>query len=499
MQAERVVELRFTTGSEPKAGSGYLISARHVLTARHVVSPEMVGAPCMVEPLLVPGGANLPIAQQPKPTALPGRTGWMSTDADLAIIELDNGPIPQIASEPISFGRLSLDDLRPRIFWCTGFPVAAGTGSRTVGGQFTYEPRSQRFDFETTSEPRKWQEWAGLSGALAFCGDSGVAVVRRVQAGFERSLTATPIQFLLDDANFLDYWRREHMLPLRAVTILRSESTLLERISSFVYLIDRVDAVSEVKNHIKVAGSDRKSQVIAIIGKDDDEHADVVRQLSDDPEVQRILGREAKSEDVIAPLPWPNETRRIDPEESYREFLRRLSAVANIAPKQGQFPRPEDLRESFEQGSTPRAFWTLVRRRIAFGGHAVLLRRVLDLWDSLGTGLPVVLFLCLAWDEPDTRAPGPLDFLFPAAKPEAELVEELRNAYARLGDRLRPINLEPITDGHVPPWINLLRIRCQPVRQGQLDGFKLVLMGRIGAGRPARTVAKEIGVILQQM
>ena len=95
--------------------------------------------------------------------------------------------------------------------------------------------------------------------------------------------------------------------------------------------------------------------------------------------------------------------------------------------------------------------------------------------------------------------PGPLNFMFSAAKPEAELVDELRNAYARFGDRLYSIELEPITDGHVPPWIDLLRIRCQSVRQAQLDGFKLVLMGRIGTGLPARAVAKEIGVILQQM
>jgi hypothetical protein len=499
MQAERVVELRFTTGPEPKSGSGYMISARHVLTARHVVSPEEVGAPCTIEPLLAPGSANLPIAAQPKPAPVPGRAGWLSTDADLAVVQLDNGPIAQIASEPISFGKLPLDDLRPRIFWCTGFPLAAGTASRTIDGQFTYEPKNKRFDFDTASEPRKWQEWAGLSGALAFCGDSAVAVVRRVQPGFERSLTATPIQFLLDDAAFLNYWRRENMPPLRAVEILRSEYTLLERISSFAYLIDRVNAVSEVKRYIKPPGSGRKPQVIAIVGLDDDEHTDVVQQLSEDPEVQRILGREAKSEDVIVPLPWPNQTRRIDPEECYREFVRRLSAAANIAPKQGQLPRPEELRESFEQGSTPRAFFTLVRRRIAFGGHAALLRRVLDLWDSLGTGLPVLLFLCLAWDEPAARAPGPLNFMFSAAKPEAELVDELRNAYARFGDRLYSIELEPITDGHVPPWIDLLRIRCQSVRQAQLDGFKLVLMGRIGTGLPARAVAKEIGVILQQM
>jgi hypothetical protein len=132
MQAERVVELSFSSGNKPKAGSGYLITARHVLTARHVVSPDSKGAICTVRPLLAPGSAALPLVQQRQGLALPGHAAWLSVDADLAIIELDCAPIAELAQERICFGKVPLNDLTPRIFHCTGFPIASGTGSRTV-------------------------------------------------------------------------------------------------------------------------------------------------------------------------------------------------------------------------------------------------------------------------------------------------------------------------------------------------------------------------------
>src|SRR6185312_9891968 len=100
-----------------------------------------------------------------------------------------------------------------------------------------------------------------------------------------------------------------------------------EGIAANVFLMDRKDPVSSIKRHLRELTGEVSSQVVVIPGVEDDEHAHVIRQLSEDPEVQRVLGREASSEHVIVPLPWPLEERQVIPEEWFRVQMNRLLAA----------------------------------------------------------------------------------------------------------------------------------------------------------------------------
>ena len=495
MQAERVVEVTFENGS---AGSGYLITPRHVLTTRHVVEPRRQGTRCTV---------RLLVTQQ----LIDAQVEWFApdkqeSDLDVAIIQLNQQPDVDLEPGLVPFGAIAANDIEPHSFLCVGFPVVAGTANLTVTGTLAYVPGPKRFDLTVYGAlPRQWRKWAGLSGAVVFCGERAVGVVRTVKGNFDRLLTATPVQLMIEHNSFQAYWQTQKLPNPIIDRVMRYEPTTLERISDHVYLIDRKDPVESIKRHLQGLPALTPSQIIVIPGLEDDEHKDVIRQLSEDAKVQHLLGREAKSEDVIVLLPWPLEERRIDSDERFRIQLERICATASVAmPFVGQLPDLVALRTRFDQGTTPRGYWTLVSRKIAFGGHSRLLRLLIDFWESLGTGLPVLLFLCVAWDKPEQPRQKVLSFLREKPlKPEKELEAELLSARDRWNQGLQrfiSINeLEMITSGHIDLWIDELRSRCRTLRPGQLTGLRISLLHRIGPGKRARQVAAELGNLLHSL
>src|SRR3954470_5118574 len=107
MQAQRVVELTFGTLS---AGSGYLITPRHVLTARHIVKPLAVGSACTVRPLIAIDSAL------PRPAPMQARAAWYlapgaKRDLDLAIIELHASTSTSLPQDPIILGSIPAHDI----------------------------------------------------------------------------------------------------------------------------------------------------------------------------------------------------------------------------------------------------------------------------------------------------------------------------------------------------------------------------------------------------
>lgn len=216
---ERVVELRF---GELSQGSGYLISPTHVLTARHVIAPLPArrGARCVVRALVDFGQAHLPIDSQRRPDPIAAEVAWVHDDdtLDIAVVKLDR-PIALPAAE-LAVGRVPVHDVSHRPMTFIGFPEAAGTASKTYSGHASYAPGPKRFDLDVASAlPTAWKASAGVSGALVFSGEHALGVVCTVDGRWDRKLTATPFQRLLENDSFRRWWESDGNRPLRPVDL----------------------------------------------------------------------------------------------------------------------------------------------------------------------------------------------------------------------------------------------------------------------------------------
>jgi hypothetical protein len=504
MEFERVVELNFRNAS---AGTGYLITTRHVLTARHVVDPEEKGAPCWVRPLCRAGDADTPLHARERPAAVPGRAAWLSKHADLAVVELTAGAPAAGAAEPsIPFGIVPFDTEGRRCDG-VGFPEASGTADRRIEGIFNWVAAARRFDVNVSNgPPRKWDAWAGYSGTAVFCGGLPVAVICTVDRSWSGGvLEATPLQFLLEDADFLSYLATENVAPPMRQPVSRFSATILDRISAHIYRIDRGDPVAQITDHVRRLPSRTRPYVFAIPGLDEDEHHQLIKRLSKEPTIQKRLGRNAQCEDVIVSLPWPEERTLADPDARFREtLLDRLCNAARLpVPGARQELDPAVLRGRLDDGATPRAFWVLLKKADACAGHGQLLRRWLKLWRDVaaaGDGQPVLVFLCLAWDDPPPPPPPSALFrLFQSTPPTPDPEVEATLAAAIDAQEIRILEaLTEIEVKHVHPWIDELPLLCRVRAPEQFEGLRNGLLARIGAGRRLRGVAADIDALLER-
>jgi hypothetical protein len=497
MRRERIVELTF---GELSAGSGYLITSRHILTAKHVVKPQRIGAVCNAQALAVPGAAALLLGQDRRPAPWVARADWLSDDHDLAIVKLDKDlNYPELAARPL--GLVSREELLPHACWATGFPAAAGKIGHQIEATLSWAPAAQRFDLSIKSAlPRNWRQWAGLSGAAVFAGGMPVGVIRTVDSEWDGLLTATPIQHLCEDAGFRSYCVGDGLEIPVVREISRFQPRAHSQIQAYMYRIDRRNAVEQVRTHLRELNSHVKPQVIAIPGLDEDEHHTLIQQLSQDPTVQRFLGRAATSEHVIVDLPWPSEETEIDADLWFGRLVDQIFSRAHLKPPSGRMQlNIAPLRQRLNDPVTPRAFWVLVRRAIAFGGHGRLLNKLLDFWYDLPAGTPVILLLCLAWNEPVSRAPTLVPFLYRRpTKPDLELERALKRAESRR--QLSTIDELPLITGHhIGSWIEECRLLCRSTPPEQFDGLHVSLLNRVGNGKRLRGVLAELGELLPRI
>jgi len=216
------------------------------------------------------------------------------------------------------------------------------------------------------------------------------------------------------------------------------------------------------------------------------------------------MRREAKPTDVIVELPWPHQLSVIDdPDQRFRDLIQPMCSRAGVAlPAAGQEPDAAALREYFQQDWGPRAFWVLVRRKVAICGHAELMQRLLKMWESLGQGLPVVLFVCMAVDVREPQQSGIFSMLRrPSNPPDPDIVDVFRDSVQKhLTDRVGTIGpLARIEAVHLDPWIAELSRRCRTARAGQLAGFKLSLQKLIGDGKRARQFGSDVRAALDEL
>ncbi|MCW3474182.1 hypothetical protein [Limobrevibacterium gyesilva] len=507
MQSDRVVEITF---GKLSAGSGYLITPRHALTARHVCEPEQVGAACQVRPLASADDALKPVSERVRPDAVGGRVGWLSAAQDVAVIDLDApvmvGSFPGQAGpgQPIPFGIVPYDQTS-HVCDGTGFPEASGTEDRTLDATLVWVMASRRFDVNVRNgPPRSYKLWAGFSGTLLFAGGVPVGVICTVDGKWDGGvLEATPLEVLLDDPGFIAHLAAAQVAAPERRVIGRLASTLLARISARVYRIDRNEQAEAIIGHVRRLPERAPPQVFVIPGLDEDEHRLLIDRLSREPVIGRRLGREADGENVIRSLPWPKE-RSINPDARFHDTLldRFHAALGLPPPTPGAPPDLAGLRRRLNDGVAPRGFWVLVNRADAFAGHAALLRQWLGLWDSLAKlepGPPVLLFLCLAWDDPPPEKPSLIPFLRrPQPKPDPDLEAALAEAFER--GQLTPLDdLRKITAADVHPWIDELRHVCQPAPAEHFEVLRFSLLNRIGDGKRMRGLSTDISALLERL
>jgi hypothetical protein len=502
MKAERVVEILCDGES---AGSGYLLTHRHVVTAEHVARTARKRAVWPLEDPTLPPGA-------PRPAALPAQLAWkglrsrdknaQAPDIDIAILELVGQGVGYLPPDPIPFGFVPRGDLDPRPFACTGFPAAAGAASSTVYGQLTYVPNYYRFDVNVHSAiATELEDWGGLSGALLFCAGSAIAVVHTAEGRYRGKLTATPLDLLLSHDPFLEYWRKQNIALPGKVEV---DTNLAERVHALRYLLDRKNETKDVKDRI-LQTSTGLAQVIVIHGLDEDELCHMMSQLSANGELARFFERDVGVDKAIPELPWPSDIRQVDPDDAWPSLIAPFYSAVNVEqPPRGAPPTFAAIRRNLDTKTTPRAFFTLVRKRNAFGGHGRLLRKLLDFWDALGDGLPVFLFLTLALDDAEIPpAPKPSLWKVPTKQwvPEIELEHELQAGQDRLAGRWAVFGpLGQIAPEHIDSWTKDLRFQPNlSLSSSWLNLLGSKLQYRVGAGMRARRVGAELAMLLPQL
>jgi hypothetical protein len=505
MRPERIIELK--VGGRSK-GSGYALTPRHVLTARHVINPPVEGTGCDVHPLCSIADVEKPISEWRRPPAISAQVAWVPrTEAtDLAIVTLTEGSrLADISESSVVLGVLPRDRGHVR-FYARGFPEASGVADREITGLLGWNIEEGLLDLDVLgSLPKEGSKWAGFSGAALFCSGVPLGVIKAYGANWDGLLHATPLQHLLDDAEFIEWWTgpQGQRRPERRV-VGQAGSELAAQISLRVFRIDRGRETARIMNELRSLPAEAIPKIIAVPGRDEDEHRYLITRLATEPAIMRLLGRETSPEKVIIPLPWPAEEDTIDPDERLHLLVEELFRAANLSPPPlGASPDLKALREAFNGGDVPRGFYVLVRKAVALHGHGALLRAWLKLWEDLGNkgaGQPVILFLCLALNDPAPRPPPLLPWRRPRRiEVDPEFMQTLEEADT--GNKAVFLDdLDDILPTHLPSWAKELRGTCQEDRLGLLDQFSLELLGRVGPkGVPMLTVSTEIGKLLGTM
>ncbi len=193
----RVCEL-WAAGPDGKgSGSGY----RLVLTARHVIAPAVAG----------PGG-KLRVRPVGGAEWLPARVEWDSTDADAALIGIEDERWRAPGGESVlRWGKLAGSDPVPCA--AVGFPWASVRPNRMRDTAHLYgqlaplgQLKQGRLDLDVASASPSAREggspWAGMSGAGVIADSHLVGVITVDPARYQNRLVAVPVSGLLADEGF---------------------------------------------------------------------------------------------------------------------------------------------------------------------------------------------------------------------------------------------------------------------------------------------------------
>ena len=515
MGQERVVELTFGKESQ---GSGYLVDRRHVFTARHVVpNNTKLGHACKAQFLIGANPSGPSKGRRPRPVS--ARIVWLPEDAtlDIAVVVLDKPA--DVTDGFVPMGRIRLGEPDTRRVECTGFPSAAGESSQRVVGLLSEVPDEGRQDLDVTSaHPLDMREWSGLSGALVFSGAVAIGVVATVHSGYSGKLTATPLHRLFEDAAFCRWWSGQggslELLQLQSPGLATSDDVAPNEIARHLHWLDRSDTYADARDHLRRKGVSNR-RVVVIPGMEQDVHHNFIQRLGESNEIKRLLDRDAPCHEIFVELPWPQQDTIKHPDRALRELLRPLLVAGGIDLLRGSETESGsdvdiesdsgDIRHLVARlgdGTASRAYWTLLRRQQAHGGHGALVQRLLAFWSRLKCQQPVYLFLCVTLDDFPPPRRSILSFLKAPPPPETDLDDVLAAALEALPDRHEELRgLQEISMHHVTPWIAELKLRCPELPGETLDRFGAALQVHLGLhsmGLRLAPVAAELGPIYRR-
>src|SRR5271165_361634 len=197
----RVCELYAAGPDGEGSGSGYRLGDRLVLTARHVIAPALAGAGSrlLVRPVGVTGW-------------LPARVEWQDTDADAALIGVEDENWRAPAGESVlRWAELPGSDPVPCA--AVGFPWASARPDQMRDTAHLYghlaplgQLRQGRLDLDVASASPSARPgnspWAGMSGAGVITDNHLAGVITVDPARYEGRLVAVPVGRLLADPGF---------------------------------------------------------------------------------------------------------------------------------------------------------------------------------------------------------------------------------------------------------------------------------------------------------
>jgi hypothetical protein len=235
--------------------------------------------------------------------------GWVSASYDLAIIEIaTSNKISDLGnSRPME---LATAPLKPGKWRCSavGFPEASGSDDRMIEASLQWVVRGTRFDVDVSGAlPRDAVSWAGFSGAVLFCDEAALAVICTVDTNWNGKLGATPVQLLIEDADFRDYWAQRGNAPLAPIRILEASAETMR---------DRLNISGDVHHGVVISGNnnavyvyyERAEQSTTVPAIESIDHAQRASNpykgllYFEETDANRFFGRETLTSDLYARL-----------------------------------------------------------------------------------------------------------------------------------------------------------------------------------------------------
>lgn len=453
MDDRRVVDI--TVVETGKFGSGYLLSDRLILTAGHVLDEASTKAECQIRPL-----------DNWQDVRRGTRYEWTAPQGcDAALIELDaDQSFPEIRGHPI-YGRPVPGAFRKYNCKAIGFPKARKINQlrEEYRAEGVLQPGIRANMFTATiADPPELDSWPGFSGASVFNGDLLVGIVESTLTSFGgRELRITPIQRLLDDAEFRTavFGKGDpvdsHLHDMRPSDYLECLQKLLRANYCF---INRESQCERIEG---LLAEDAPIPPILVAGFNEDGHRYFVERLVREGAVQRLIG-DMPVDRAARKISWPSLPTLNNIDDELRDLRKSLAEIVGG-------PDATDPATALESRERPVLAWTRLELSKTGPGHGELLSRWIDYCVELtAKSRKLLCLVCVVANDKPAKSLSGLDRIFGGSERSAEeAIVDVLEKRANAGSVIPLQRLSPVGTGEdVNDWLE--RIERWP-----FGGFRL--------------------------